>query len=78
MVLLTNAIQSISIQLVSHITAAEEAANGVIAALFTSSICSLTFINVYGAREHTMTTLSVDLKINQASTVQLVNHARLN
>ena len=53
-VLLTNAIQSISIQLVSYITAAEEVANGVIASLFTSSICSLAFINVYGAREHTI------------------------
>ena len=45
-------VQAISIQPIAYTTAADKAPNSVTADLFTSSICSLTFINVYGAREH--------------------------
>ena len=44
---LTTAVQSISIQLVPCVTAAVETPNVVIATVFTTSICSVAFINVY-------------------------------
>ena len=43
---LTSAVQPIPIQLVTSVTAAVEAANGVIADLFTSSIAGSTLINI--------------------------------
>ena len=43
---LTSAVQSIPIQLGTSVTAAVEAANGVIADLFTSSIAGGTLINI--------------------------------
>ena len=44
---LTSAIQSISIHLVSCVTAAGEASNGVSTNVFTASICSVTFVDIY-------------------------------
>ena len=44
--ILTIAIQFISVQLVSCVTAADEAPNGVSTIVFTPSICCVTFINI--------------------------------
>ena len=44
---LTTAVQSIFIQLVPTVTAADEAPNGVSTAVFTASISSFTFIDIY-------------------------------
>ena len=50
--ILTTAVQSIFINLVSSVTAALEAPNSVITTMFTASICSGTFIDVYRATTH--------------------------
>ena len=49
---LTTAAHSISIQLVTSVTAADEAPNGVSTNVFTASICTVAFIDVYATTRH--------------------------
>ena len=51
----TTAVQSIFIQLISCVTAADEAPNSVSTTVFTASISSATFIDVCGTRKITAT-----------------------
>ena len=48
----TMAVQFILIQLVPYVTAADEASNSVSTTVFTASICSVAFIDVYEIRKH--------------------------
>ena len=49
---LTTAVQSISIQLVPCVTAADEAPNGVSTTVFAASICSVAFTDAYGTTRY--------------------------
>ena len=57
-ILLTTAVQAILIQQVSLMTAAGGASNGVSTIVFTSSICSITFIDVCDATSYSCTMAS--------------------